>query len=48
MKDFEVDFGFERLEVYQRSLEIANAIYKVTKNFPKDEQFGITSQLTTC
>jgi four helix bundle protein len=43
--DSEEKFGFERLRVYQDSLNFSKEIYKVTKNFPEDELFGITSQL---
>ena len=38
-------FGFEKLRVYQGSLDLSKKIYKLTKSFPKDEIFGITSQL---
>ncbi|MFH1800718.1 MAG: four helix bundle protein [Candidatus Omnitrophota bacterium] len=38
-------FGFEKLEVYQKALEFMNEIYVLTRAFPKDEQFGLTSQL---
>jgi four helix bundle protein len=41
----EEKFGFEKLRVYQDSLNFSKEIYKLTKNFPKDELFGITSQL---
>jgi four helix bundle protein len=37
--------GFEDLEVWQLSVELAKEIYLITKNFPKDEQYGITSQI---
>src|SRR6056297_3458131 len=38
-------FQFEKLEVYKDALDTVDKIYKITKNFPKDEMFGITSQL---
>jgi len=38
-------FDFEKLEVYKKAIDFANDIYNLTKRFPKDEQFGITSQL---
>lgn len=38
-------FNFEKLEVYKESVEFANEVYEITKSFPKNEVFGITSQL---
>jgi four helix bundle protein len=38
-------YGFEKLIVWQKSMDFCEHIYKATKNFPKEEQFGITSQL---
>jgi len=38
-------FDFERLAVYQKTLAFANQIYQATGTFPKEEQFGIVSQL---
>jgi four helix bundle protein len=38
-------FGFERLEVWQKAVEYACTIYDVTRTFPKEELFGLTSQL---
>ncbi len=37
-------FQFERLQVYQRSLDIVDMIYQITEAFPKDELFGLRSQ----
>jgi four helix bundle protein len=36
---------YRNLEVWQRSHRLALAIYTATKSFPKEELFGITSQL---
>jgi len=33
------------LLVWQRSIELVTGIYKVTKGFPKEEIYGITSQI---
>lgn len=33
------------LLVYQKALNLVTAIYAITKSFPEDEQFGLTSQL---
>jgi len=38
-------FNFEKLEVYQEAVALADEVYELTKNFPKDEMFGLTSQL---
>jgi four helix bundle protein len=37
-------FNFENLRVYQDALEFSKQVYKVTKKFPRDELFGLTSQ----
>lgn len=36
---------FYQLKVWQKAKELCIEIYKVTKEFPKEELFGITSQL---
>jgi four helix bundle protein len=38
-------FGFERLDVWQRSMQFARLIYLHTRKFPADERFGLTNQL---
>ncbi len=38
-------FGFEKLEVWQNSLELTKIIYQITKEFPRDERFGLISQM---
>jgi four helix bundle protein len=38
-------FAFEDLRVYNDALGFTKEIYKLTKPFPKEEIFGITSQL---
>lgn len=40
-----MDRGFEELKCWQLAREYRKAIYKVTKTFPGDELFGLTSQL---
>jgi len=37
--------GFRDLEVWQKAHRVALEIYKLTNSFPKNEQFGIVSQL---
>lgn len=38
-------FNFEDLSVYNKSIDFVSAVYLLTRSFPKDEMFGLTSQL---
>ena len=38
-------FKFEKLKVWQRSVELSGEIYELTENFPRKEMFVLTSQL---
>jgi four helix bundle protein len=38
-------FKFEKLEVWQKAVDYADLIYQVTRSFPSEERFGLTSQL---
>jgi four helix bundle protein len=35
----------QNLEVWKKSIDLALMVYKVTENFPKEEKFGLISQL---
>ena len=37
-------FKFEELKVYQKSLDFVDDVYDITRKFPKDELYGLTSQ----
>ena len=37
--------NFEKLNVYHDAIALARSIYSLTKNFPKEEIFGVISQL---
>lgn len=37
--------GYEGLEVWQLSIQLAKAVYQTTKTFPKEEQYGLTNQM---
>ena len=37
--------SFKDLIVWQNGIELVNEIYKVTKHFPKEELYGLTSQI---
>ena len=39
---------FKDLKIWQDSIELAVEIYKLTKEFPIDERFGLTSQMNRC
>lgn len=38
-------FNFEKLNVYQASLDLVNNIYILTEFWPKSEIFGLTGQI---
>jgi len=38
-------FKFENLKVWQTSLELANKVHLLSKTFPKDELFVLSSQI---
>ena len=37
--------NFKDLKVWQKAVDFAVSIYKVTVNFPAEERFGLTSQM---
>jgi four helix bundle protein len=41
-------YSFEKLIVWQKSRKMAVIINKATRNFPKDEIFGMISQMRRC
>ena len=40
--------NFRELIVWQKSVDLVTEIYKITKNFPTDERFNLTSQMQRC
>ena len=38
-------FRFEKLEVWHKAVEVSDVIYAVTRTFPDNERFGLTSQM---
>ncbi|MDQ3047205.1 MAG: four helix bundle protein [Bacteroidota bacterium] len=39
-----MQFNFEKLIIYQKSLEYIDFVYNLTERFPKHEQFSLTDQ----
>jgi four helix bundle protein len=37
--------AFRDLQVWQRSMQLTIAVYKLTHEFPREEMFGLTSQI---
>ena len=37
--------NYKELKVWQKSYQLCLEIYKITAKFPKDEKFGLTSQI---
>ena len=37
--------GFRDLVAWQRSMEVAAAVYNLTRDWPAEERFGLTSQI---
>lgn len=40
--------GFKDLLVWQRGMELAKSIYRITQKFPPEEKFGLVSQMRRC
>lgn len=41
----QIEFGFESLKVWQRSIELVDVVYDRLKEIPVDERFELRSQL---
>lgn len=39
---------YKNLEIWKRSVDLATEVYSATKSFPKEEKYGITSQMRRC
>ncbi|MBU1888352.1 MAG: four helix bundle protein [Candidatus Omnitrophica bacterium] len=40
-----MSFSFEKLDVYSKAIDYADKVYKISKNFPDSEIYGLTSQI---
>ena len=41
-------YSFEKLEVWKEAIQLSINIYKISTDFPKEEKFGLTSQMRRC
>lgn len=39
-----MDYGFQRVIAWQKAHAFVLAVYRITRGFPEDERFGLTSQ----
>ena len=39
------DNGYETLAAYQKSFQLAMAIFEISKSFPKEERYSLTDQI---
>lgn len=47
-KGKEKEFGFEKLVVWQKSVDLAEEVYKAVKGFPRKESHILVPQLLRC
>ncbi len=40
--------NYKQLEVWKKAVDLAVRVYAITKNFPSEGKFGITSQMRRC
>jgi len=40
--------NFRNLEVWKEAIDLASFVYTLTKKFPKQEQYGLVSQINRC
>ena len=39
---------FEELKIWQKAMDITESVYKMSSSFPKEEKYGLTSQIRRC
>lgn len=40
--------NYEKLSVWQKSMDLVESVYRITEKFPKEELYGLTSQMRRC
>ncbi|WP_296705711.1 four helix bundle protein [Algoriphagus sp.] len=43
--EYKGSFKFEKLIIWQKAMDLAEEVYDVSKKFPKDEIYNLTSQI---
>ncbi|MBR9915876.1 MAG: four helix bundle protein [Algicola sp.] len=41
-------YSFEKLKVWKESIQLGITTYKITNNLPKEEKYGLSSQMRRC
>ena len=39
---------FKKLLIWQKAMDVVSAVYQVVERFPKEERYGLRSQVTRC
>ena len=45
MEEFNPEFKFEKLHIWQDSMDFGEDVFLISSSFPKEEQFNLTSQI---
>lgn len=40
-----IKLPYKELKIWQKGMDLAKSIYKLTRSFPKEEAYGLTSQI---
>lgn len=40
-----MEFKFEKLNIWQKAMDLGEEVYTMSKSFPKDEQYNLSSQI---
>ena len=40
--------NYKELKIWQRSMDFVVKVYEITAGFPREERYGLTSQLRSC
>ena len=43
-----MEHNFKRLDIWQKSMDLVCEVYTLSKSYPKEEKFGLVSQMRRC